>query len=194
MGYLDMYIQLERHADRISRGDKDLKQDLLCLSYTTFTSAFSRRYELSLGELVNNMQHRAGELRSEKRRHFGNKGHNGTKDVYSKLRYYNDDVQLLHLNGAEGIDNLLMDSFHKRTTPLADKIALKIDFKNFLTDLSERDRSILLMRMEGYQVKELSSLFNSSPSGISKRLRKMGREIIVSLDLPKDLAITFKIT
>ena len=53
MEYLDMYAHLERHAERISRGDMDLKQDLLCLSYTTYTSAFSRRYELSLGELVN---------------------------------------------------------------------------------------------------------------------------------------------
>ena len=97
MGYLEMYAQLERHADRISRGDVDLKQDLLCLLYTTFSSAFSRRYELSLGELVNNMQLRAKELRSEKRRHFGNKGHNGTKDVYSKVRYYNDDVKVLQI-------------------------------------------------------------------------------------------------
>ncbi len=191
MGYLDMYTLLEKHADRISKGDKDLKQDLLCLSYTTYSSAFSRRYELSLGELVNNMQYRAGELRSEKRRHFGNKGHNGTKDVYSKLRYYNDDVRIMHLNGSEGIDDVLMDSFHKRTVPIADKIAFRIDFKNFLTNLPERDRSILIKRIEGYQVNEISSLFNSSPSGISRCLKKMGEEIAVSLDIPKGLANSY---
>ena len=193
MGYMDMYDQLDRHANRISRGDKDLKQDLLCISYTTYCSAFSRKYNLSIGELVSNMQYRAGELRSEKRRHFGNKGYNGTKDVYSKLRYYNEDVKLMHLQGSEGSDDVLMGSFHRRSTPLADNIAFKIDFKNFLTDLSERDRSILIRRMEGYQVKELSSLFNSSPSTISKCLRRMGRKITVSLDIPKDLAISFKV-
>ncbi|TFB12416.1 hypothetical protein E3V55_00685 [Candidatus Marinimicrobia bacterium MT.SAG.3] len=193
MEYLDMYAHLERHAERISRGDMDLKQDLLCLSYTTYTSAFSRRYELSLGELVNNMQYRAGEFRSEKRRPFGNNGHNGTKDVYSKIRYYNDDVRVLHLGGTEGSDDLLIDSFHKRSIPLADMIAFRIDFKNFLTTLTERDRSILIKRMQGYKVKELSSLFNSSTSGISKCLRRVGREITVSLDIPKDLAISFKI-
>jgi len=191
MGYLDMYAQLDRHADRISKGDKDLKQDLLCLSYTTYSSAFSRRYELSLGELVNNMQYRAGELRSEKRRHFGNKGHNGTKDVYSKLRYYNDDVRIMHLQGSEGTDDVLIDSFHKRTTPIADKIAFRIDFKNFLTNLPERDRSILIKRIEGYQVNEISSLFNSSPSSISRCLKKMGEEIAVSLDIPKGLANSY---
>ena len=193
MGYMDLYAQLERHADRISRGDKDLKQDLLCLSYTTFSSAFSRRYELSLGELVNNMQLRAKELRSEKRRHFGNRGYNGTKDVYSKVRYYNDDVKLLHLSGSEGSDDLLMDSFHKKRAPIADKIAFRIDFKNFLSALPERDQFLLIKRMEGYQVKELSSLFNSSSSTISKCLRRIGKEITVSLDIPKDLASSFKV-
>ena len=194
MGYLDMYAKLDRHADRISRGDKDLKQDLLCLSYTTFTSAFSRRYELSLGELVNNMQLRAKEFRSEKRRHFGNKGYNGTKDVYSKVRYYNDDVKILHVNGLEAADDLLMGPYDKRRAPLADMIAFRIDLENFLTNLTERDRTILLKRIEGYQVKELSSLFNSSSSTISKRLRRIGREITVSLNIPKDLAISFGIS
>ena len=191
MGYLDMYTQLDRHAERISRGDKDLKQNILCLSYTTYCSAFSRKYELSVGELVNFMQLRAGELRRCKLRHFGNKGYNGTKDVYSRLRYYNDDVKLLHLSGSEGTDDVLMGSFHRRNISLADDIAFKIDFKNFLTGLSERDRSILIRRMEGYQVKELSSLFNSSPSTISKCLRRIGREITISLNIPKDLAISF---
>ena len=191
MGYMDMYAQLDKHADRISRGDKDLKQNILCLSYTTYCSAFSRKYELSVGELVNFMQRRAGELRRCKLRHFGNKGYNGTKDVYSRLRYYNDDVKLLHLSGSEGTDDVLMGSFHRRNIPLADDIAFKIDFKNFLTGLSERDRSILIRRMEGYQVKELSSLFNSSPSTISKCLRRIGREITISLNIPKDLAISF---
>ena len=191
MGYMDMYAQLDKHADRISRGDKDLKQNILCLSYTTYCSAFSRKYELSVGELVNFMQLRAGELRRCKLRHFGNKGYNGTKDVYSRLRYYNDDVKLLHLSGSEGTDDVLMGSFHRRNIPLADDIAFKIDFKNFLTGLSERDRSILIRRMEGYQVKELSSLFNSSPSTISKCLRRIGREITISLNIPKDLAISF---
>ena len=193
MGYMDMYTQLDRHADRISRGDKDLKQNILCLSYTTYCSAFSRKYELSIGELINFMQLRAGELRRCKLRHFGNKGYNGTKDVYSRLRYYNDDVKLLHLSGSEGTDDVLMGSFHRRNTPLADNVAFKVDFKNFLTDLSQRDRSILIRRMEGYQVKELSSLFNSSPSTISKCLRRIGKEIAVSLDIPKDLANSFKV-
>ena len=193
MGYLDMYTDLYRHSDRISRGDEDLKQDLLCFTYTNYCSKLSRGRELTIGELVNFMQLRAGELRRCKLRHFGNKGYNGTKDVYSKLRYYNEDVKLLHLNGSQGTDDVLMDSFHRRNTPIADNIALKIDFKNFLTELSERDRSILIRRMEGYQVKELSSLFNSSPSTISKCLRRIGKEITVSLDIPKDLAISFKI-
>ena len=193
MGYMEMYAHLDRHADRISRGDKDLKQNILSLSYTTYCSAFSRKYELSVGELVNFMQLRAGELRRCKLRHFGNKGYNGTKDVYSRLRYYNDDVKLLHLSGSEGTDDVLIGPFHRRNIPLADDIAFKIDFKNFLTGLSERDRSILIRRMEGYQVKELSSLFNSSPSTISKCLRRIGREITLSLDIPKDLAISFKV-
>ena len=193
MGYMEMYAHLDRHADRISRGDKDLKQNILSVSYTTYCSAFSRKYELSVGELVNFMQLRAGELRRCKLRHFGNKGYNGTKDVYSRLRYYNDDVKLLHLSGSEGTDDVLMGSFHRRNIPLADDIAFKIDFKNFLTGLSERDRSILIRRMEGYQVKELSSLFNSSPSSISKCFRRIGREITLSLDIPKDLAISFKV-
>jgi len=193
MGYLDMYTDLYRHSDRISRGDEDLKQDLLSLSYTNYCSKLSRGTELTIGELVNFMQLRAGELRRCKLQHFGNKGYNGTKDVYSRLRYYNDDVKLLHLSGSGCTDDVLMGSFHRRNILLADDIAFKIDFKNFLTGLSERDRSILIRRMEGYQVKELSSLFNSSPSTISKCLRRIGKEITLSLNIPKDLANSFKV-
>ena len=193
MGYMELYTSLERHSDRISRGDKDLKQDLLCLSYTNYRSKLSRGTELTIGELVNFMQLRAGELRQGKLLYFGNRAHRGSKDVYSKVRYYNGDVKISHLGRVDGTDDLLMDSFHRRTVPIADKIAFRIDFKNFLTGLSERDRSILIMRMEGYQLKELSSLFNSSPSGISKRLRSIGKEITVLLSIPKDLAISFGI-
>ena len=193
MGYMELYTGLERHSDRISRGDKDLKQDLLCLAYTNYRSKLSRGTELTIGELVNFMQLRAGELRQGKLLYFGNRGHKGSKDVYSKVRYYNGEVKILHLDGVVGTDDLLMDSFHRRAAPIADKIAFGIDFRNFLANLSERDRSILIKRMEGYQLKELSSLFNSTPSGISKRLRKIGKEITVSLNIPKDLANSFKV-
>ena len=193
MGYMELYTGLERHSDRISRGDKDLKQDLLCLTYTNYRSKLSRGTELTIGELVNFMQLRAGELRRCRLLHFGNRGHKGSKDVYSKVRYYNGEVKILHLDGVAGTDDLLMDSVHRRNTPLADNIAFKIDFKNFLTDLPERDRSILIKRMEGYQLKELSSLFNSTPSGISKCLRRIGTEITVSMSIPKDLAISFRV-
>ena len=191
MGYMELYTGLERHSDRISRGDKDLKQDLLCLTYANYRSKLSRGTELTIGELVNFMQLRAGELRQGKLLYFGNRGHKGSKDVYSKVRYFNGDVKLSHLDGVAGTDDLLMDSFHRRAAPIADKIAFRIDFQNFLTNLSEKDRSILILRMEGYQLKELSSLFNSTPSGISKRLRRIGKEITVSLSIPKDLAISF---
>ena len=193
MGYMELYTGLERHSDRISRGDKDLKQDLLCLAYTNYRSKLSRGTELTIGELVNFMQLRAGELRQGKLLYFGNRGHKGSKDVYSKVRYYNGEVKILHLSESEGTDDVLMGAFHRRNTPLADDIAFKIDFKNFLMELSERDRSILIRRMEGYQVKELSSLFSSSPSTISKCLRRLGKEITVSLDIPKDLATSFKV-
>ncbi|MCH7618663.1 MAG: sigma-70 family RNA polymerase sigma factor [Candidatus Marinimicrobia bacterium] len=188
MGYLDMYTLLEKHADRISRGDADLKQDILSLSYTAFTSAFSRGYALSIGELVNNMQYRAGELRSEKRRHFGNRGHNGTKDVYSKVRYYNNDVKLINLNEGVVTEDILMDSFLKRTTPTADKVAFRIDFKNFLVNLQERDRLILIRRIEGYKVKEISKALGCTSSGISRRLKRIGREIAIYLDIPVEMA------
>ena len=191
MGYLDMYAQLDKHSDRISRGDKDLKQDLLCLTYTNYRSKLSRGTELTIGELVNFMQLRAGELRQGNLLYFGNRGHRGSKDVYSKVRYFDGDVKILHLDGVAGTDDLLMDSFHRRAAPIADKIAFRIDFQNFLTSLSEKDRTILILRMEGYQLKELSSLYNSSPSGISKRLRRLGKEISVVLNIPNDLAISF---
>ena len=193
MGYMELYTGLERHSDRISRGDKDLKQDLLCLTYANYRNKLSRGTELTIGELVNFMQLRAGELRQGKLLYFGNRGHKGSKDVYSKVRYFNGDVKILHLDGVVGTDDLLMDSFHRRTAPIADKIAFRIDFQNFLTNLSEKDRSILILRMEGYQLKELSSHFNSTPSGISKCLRRLGREITVSLNIPRDLAISFKV-
>ncbi len=193
MGYMELYTGLERHSDRISRGDKDLKQDLLCLTYTNYRSKLSRGTELTIGELVNFMQLRAGELRSCKLLHFGNRGHKGSKDVYSKVRYFKGDVKILHLDGVVGTDDLLMDSFYRRAAPMADKISFRIDFQNFLTSLSERDRSILIKRMEGYQLKEISSLFDSSPSGISKCLKRIGKKIAVSLDVPKDLAISFRV-
>ena len=193
MGYLDMYAQLERHADRISWGDADLKQDLLSLSYTNYSSAFSRGKELSLGELVNFMQWRASELKSGKHKSFGNLGHNGNKDVYSKVRYYNDDVKVIHLNGENGSDDLLTDSFLKRSTPTADKVAFRIDFKNFLTNLPKRDRLILTRRIEGYKVKEISTALGSSSPRISRRLKRIGTEIAICLDIPVELANSYGI-
>ena len=194
MGYLDMYTQLEKHANRISWGDKDHKQDLLSLSYANFTSAFSRGRELSLGELVNFMQWRAKDLRSEKHRHFGNLGQNGPKDVYSKVRYYDDKVRLTHLKGVEGTDDVLTDSFLKRSTPTADKVAFQIDFKRFLTNLPDRDRFILTRRIEGYKVKEISTALGSSSPGISRRLKSIAKKAAICLDIPIDLANSYGLT
>ena len=114
MGYMELYTELERHSDRISKGDKDLKQDLLCLTYTNYRSKLSRGTELTIGELVNFMQLRAGELRQGKLLYFGNRGHKGSKDVYSKVRYFNGDVKLSHLDGTAGTDDLMMEKEFKK--------------------------------------------------------------------------------
>ena len=193
MRYLDMYAQLEKHADRISWSNEDLKQDLLSLSYTNYSSAFSRGKKLSLGELVNFMQWRASELKSGKHKHFGNRGHNGNKDVYSKVRYYNDDVKLMHLECVEGTDDVLTDSFLKRSTPTADRVAFRIDFKRFLSNLPKRDRFILTRRIEGYKVKEISTALGISSPGISRRLKSIGSKIAICLDIPAKMANSYGI-
>ena len=67
-----MFNLLQKQADIIARGNPDLKQDILAMSFDSYQRALKRGKTLSPGELVNLMKYRAGGLRSGARLPFGN--------------------------------------------------------------------------------------------------------------------------
>ena len=87
-------------ADRISRGDDDLRQNMLSFNYQNNYNALSRGKKLSIGEQVNFMKMRASELKSGKRYDFGHNRYKGSDDVYNLQRFYNGDVRVLRIHYA----------------------------------------------------------------------------------------------
>jgi hypothetical protein len=113
-----MFESLQKQADIIARGNPDLKQDILAMSFDSYQRALKRGKTLSPGELVNLMKYRAGGLRSGARLPFGNLSNRTTQDVYHKRNYFNNEVELLSLEyddienpgDGKGVFNLMASS------------------------------------------------------------------------------------
>jgi len=82
-------------ANKIANGDPDVVQNILAWNYQNFSNAFEKGRVLSIGEQVNFMKHRAGELRSGIRRDFGHGGYHANEDVHCKNLYYNGEVEIV---------------------------------------------------------------------------------------------------
>ena len=144
--FSDFINPLQKQADIIARGNPDLKQDILAMSFDSYQRASQRGKDLSVGELVNLMKYRAGSLRSGERLSFGNRSTKTTNDVYHKANYFNGQVEILSLNyqnGEEEIespaDGRGMFNEFIATKEFTNEVLFRIGFEDFLDQQSLLD-------------------------------------------------------
>ncbi|MDZ7797002.1 MAG: hypothetical protein U5N56_08145 [Candidatus Marinimicrobia bacterium] len=82
-----MYDVLMSHAQRIARGDKDIAQSIVSLAHQAYKNANEKGKVLTVGELVNVMKYRAGDLKSGVRHHYGSPKCKFKNDVYNVGNY-----------------------------------------------------------------------------------------------------------
>ena len=129
-----MFTILQQQANRIARGNPDLTQDILSMSYDSYQRAQERGKDLTIGELVNLMKYRAGSLRSGERLSFGNLSSKTTKDVFHKSNYFSGNVEILSLDYEEENpgDGRGMFNATIATQDFTDAVLFSIQFERFL--------------------------------------------------------------
>lgn len=180
-------------ANRIARHDDDLAQDILSMAYCTYQNASKRGKNLSIGELVNLMKYRAGDIRSGKRLHFGNISNKTTEDVYNPRNYYNGYVTLLSIDFTIHEGEYEERSFDGQgeltiataTRDLSDSVLFEIGFERFFRRITPINRQILLLRLEGYNYSEITRLVDFCGETVPARLKKIGRFFIEYFALPR---------
>ena len=193
---------LKTQAMRIAKHDQDLAQDILAMAYANYQSAASKGKELSVGELVNFMKYRCGELYHGERLPFGNRTQRSTGEVYRKSNYLNGDVELLSLDfvkddGDDVEGNMDGHGFYTSMTAtkdVSDSVLFEIGFCDFLKGLDKRTRKALLMRVAGYSYGDIAKRFRRSSSVIREQVKQAGRKFIEYFNLPSSYLHRYGLT
>jgi hypothetical protein len=175
-----MQPEIYSQAERIARGDSDLQQNILAMTFQNTQNAISRGKDLSVGEQVNFMKYRAGNLKSGSRHDFGHGQYKGSQDVYARHLYFKDELEIYHIhyedeseqneqpqNGKGFITGVLAK------VNLEDECLLAIDLENFIADLPVDDREILVRRMAGFSFKEIAEALKFSSFRVKDRFREI---------------------
>ena len=191
--FSDFIHPLQRQADIMAKGNPDLKQDILAMSFDSYQRARERGNNLSVGELVNFMKYRAGSLRSGERLSFGNRSTKTTNDVYHKANYFNGQVEILSLNyqnGEEEIespaDGRGMFNEFIATKEFTNEVLFRIGFEDFLDQQSLLDQKILQMRHDGYTLNEIAQATGLSKEVLYGKLHQMKLDFLMHFELPAE--------
>jgi hypothetical protein len=165
------------HARRIAKGNPDVEQNILACNVQNYRSAQTKGKELSIGEQVVFMQHRAGEFRSGIRNEFGSKGCK-SKDVLNKKLYYQGKVEIHHIDrdvenpedGKCAITSMTSVKNHEAN------YIFQIDLEIFLGALADEDRVVFTMRIEGFNKTEISNALGLRVIAVTKTLLRVGRK------------------
>ena len=165
------------HARRIANGNPDIEQNILACNCQNYRSARCRGKELSVGEQVVFMQHRAGEFRSAMRNDFGSKGCK-SKDVLNKKLYYQGKVEIHHIDhevenpeGGKGAITAMTSVKNHEANYI-----FQIDMESFLSSLPDQERMIFVMRIEGFNKTEIAKTLRCNVSAVTKTLLRVGRK------------------
>ena len=193
--FSDFIQPLQKQADIIARGNQDLRQDILAMSYYSYQKAQERGKELSIGELVNLMKYRAGGLRSGERLSFGNRSNKTTNDVFHKGNYFNGHVEVLSLDyqtsddeGENPGDGKGMYNEMVSTNDFTDAVLFQIGFENFLNRHNLINRQILQMRFEGYNLSEIAQATGLCIHSISRKLHDIELDFLFYFQMPDRVA------
>jgi len=169
-------------AEQISNKDPDIQQNILAWNFQNLQSAAAKGKVLSIGEQIKFMRGRASELRAGKRRYFGNNGGHMAKDVFNKNLYYSRKIKLLKIYYEDESGN--EENPDKGKSEIAAFTSTKnveagcvfnLDLEVFLQGLSKMERMILLKKLEGFSINEISVLVNLSRYSVTTRLKNIGK-------------------
>lgn len=190
--FKSMLPPLMSQATRIAKQDDDLAQDILIMAYSTYNNALKRGKILSIGELVNLMKYRAGDLRKGTRLPVGNVSEKTTFDVYNIKNFFNGNVELLSLDFKSKDNECSEDSFDGRgaltaATACRDcsvNVLFEVGFENFLKQLTPQSRQVLMLRLAGYNCSEIVRKACISRSTLKTKLKNVGRKFVKYFALP----------
>lgn len=191
--FVDNLDVLCSHADRISRGDKDMSQDILGMTYKNFDCCINRGKNLSVGEMIQFMEYRGKDLRSGERNSISCISNNQPKrDVYHKRNYLNGDVEVLSLEYDEGNSIQNEDSDGKglittrfATRDFAEDVLLEISLEQFFKNHSRKYRKLLDLKTSGYTMKEISVKTGIPYYKIRNYLKSLGQALMEFFDMPE---------
>ena len=180
-----MYQIILSQANRVANGDPDTRQNILAFNSQNYQNAFNRGKQLSIGEQVNFMKHRAGELKSGIRKDFGNGRHSTAKDVYNKRLYYSGSVEIMHFHHEDNSDNTEKPESGKGeiTSFTSDKdveaaCIFNLDLESFLRRFSRQEQNIFTKRLEGFTLREISTMENCSTVKVRQSLNRIGKSYV----------------
>ena len=195
----DILVPLQNQANIISKGDQDLSQDLLAMSLQNYRNTLNNnRKELTIGELTNFMKYRRTELKSGKRRYFGNNNSCAKNDVFNKWNYYKGELELLSLDFKDNNDHEEdpLNGKGEITSAIAfydmaEQVMFKVSFEVFLSHMDRLDRRILQLKFAGYKWKEISKILKIRYPVIKQRITDVGLEFVSFFDLPEGYLYTY---
>ena len=180
-----MLPAIQQQAMRIARGDNDISQDIQAMAYCNYQRALERGKDSSIGECVNVMKYRAGEIRQGIKLHFGNISTKTSDDIFNIRNYYNGNVEIVPLEFQQN------SSGEKRRYAaltegrnVSDNVLFAIGFDWFMKTLGSENRKILRLRLENYKQREIADMIGVNISTVSRRLRMIGMKFIQYFNLP----------
>jgi hypothetical protein len=172
------------HARRIANGDADIEQNILACNVQNYRSAQTKGKDLSIGEQVVFMQHRAGEFRSAMRNDFGSKGCT-SRDVLNKRLYYQGKVEIHHIDheveqsedGKGAITSMTATKNHEAN------YIFQIDMERFMGALADEERIVFTMRIEGFNKTEIANALGLRVIAVTKALLRVGRKFAMVFEV-----------
>ena len=188
-----MHEIIYSQANRIARGDQDIEQNILGMLFQNNQNATAKGKVLSIGEQVNFMKYRAGNLRSGSRNDFGHGKYKAWQDVYNKLLYYQGELEIhrIHYEDESGNEeqpesgrgnlNTILAEYH-----LEDECLSAVDMESFVSGLSEMDRDILVNRLAGFSFKEISRFLNCSVVYVRQRFYDVSGRLLSFMSVERE--------
>jgi len=184
---------LMSQATRIAKHDDDLAQNIISMAFMTYNNAQKRGKDLSVGELVNFMKYRAGDLRKGKRLPVGSVREKTKLDVYNIRNYFHGHVKLLSLDFStsdnecreDAIDGLGELTAATACRDYSDNVLFEVGFESFIQRLSPRSRQVFMMRLAGYNCSEIIRNVHICSHTLKASLNRTGRMFIDYFELPE---------
>jgi len=200
--FQSMLPPLMSQAIRIAKHDNDLTQNIISMAFMTYNSAQKRGKDLSIGELVNFMKYRAGDLKKGKRLPVGSVREKTTQDVYNIRNYFHGHVKLLSLDFStsdnecceDAVDGLGELTVATACRSCSDNVLFEVGFESFLRQLSPRSRQVFMLRLAGYNCSEIVKSAHICSHTLKASLKRTGRKFIDYFELPESYLKRYRIT